>query len=370
MNYELFEENILNNLSFNNFTDENDTENNEIILSTPYLSHILLGVIGILVCVIGILANLTSIIILNKHAINKLSTYVYLIALSVCDAIGLFFTIIVFMQYSILPDSAIPSWILNIYPKVLVYVYPMVIAAQTLSVWIIFALTIDRYLCVCRPNLGIKFCTKRRSSIIVFTLFIVSILYSLPIFFERNYKIVNISNFKVILFSSLTAFGESTTYFRVYHLYIYTIFICLIPFGTILILNSFLIHSVIKFKRHRSDFKLLNSERLLLNNNLTNNEQEISLAQEQEEQKRRLPINHSDITILLIGLVVVFIICQLPSTILRLVTYKNREIIFNPIYVILMDVSNFLVVLNSTINCVLYSYTCTQIYPIYAVGLQ
>ena len=62
----------------------------------------------------------------------------------------------------------------------------------------------------------------------------------------------------------------------------------------------------------------------------------------------------NDVTILLIGLVIVFMICQLPSTILRLMTYKNRQIMFNPIYGTLLDISNFLIVLNSTINCLLY----------------
>ena len=356
MNFESLEEiaNLTDNLTF---IDENDDDNGMIILPTHYLSHILLGVIGIIVCGIGVLTNFISVIILNKHSMNKLSTSVYLISLSICDAIGLVFTIIVLMQYSLVPGVSIPNYMTTLYPKLLVYVYPIVISSQTLSVWIIFALTIDRYLCVCKPKIGRKFCTKKRSFNIVLLLFFLSIVYSMPTFFERNYKMVNISSTKVILFSSLTSFGGSQTYFRIYHLYIYTIFICLIPFGTIAILNSFLINSVIKFKRHKKNFKL--------DSLLNTNEEEISGKQDQH-----LLINHTDITILLISLVLVFSICQLPSTILRLITYKNREIIFNPIYIISMDVSNFLIVINSTINCVLYTYTCTRIYPIYAVEFQ
>jgi hypothetical protein len=359
MSFKLLEE--ISNLT-ENFTldDETDVDNSIILLPTHYLSHILLGVVGIIVCGVGVFTNLISIIILKKHSMNKLSTSVYLIALSICDAIGLLFTIIVLMQYSLEPGLAIPNFMITVYPKLLVYVYPIVITLQTLSVWIIFALTIDRYLCVCKPNIGRKFCTKKRSLNIVLVLLFLSIIYSLPTFFERNYKMINISSTKVILFSSLTSFGSSQTYFRIYHLYTYTIFICLIPFGTIAILNSFLIHNVIKFKRQKKHLKL-NS---LLNKN-NNQDDEISLKRDDN-----LLINHTDITILLIGLVLVFFICQLPSTVLRLITYKHREIIFNPIYVTLMDISNFLIVINSTINCVLYTYTCTKIYPIYAVEFQ
>jgi hypothetical protein len=68
--------------------------------------------------------------------------------------------------------------------------------------------------------------------------------------------------------------------------------------------------------------------------------------------------NHSvmsnDVGVMLIGLIAVFLVCQLPSSILRLITFKNLSIFFQPIYASSLDVSNFLIVTNSTLNCLLY----------------
>lgn len=62
----------------------------------------------------------------------------------------------------------------------------------------------------------------------------------------------------------------------------------------------------------------------------------------------------NDVTLMLVGLIVVFFICQVPSTILRLITFKNLSIFFKPLYQSTLDISNFLVVCNSTVNCILY----------------
>ena len=66
--------------------------------------------------------------------------------------------------------------------------------------------------------------------------------------------------------------------------------------------------------------------------------------------------NHlrNDVTLMLVGLIVVFFICQAPSTILRLITFKNLTLFFNKTYQSTLDISNFLVVCNSTVNCILY----------------
>jgi hypothetical protein len=62
----------------------------------------------------------------------------------------------------------------------------------------------------------------------------------------------------------------------------------------------------------------------------------------------------NDVGIMLFGLIAVFLICQLPSSILRLITFKNLSIFFQPFYASSLDVSNFLIVTNSTLNCLLY----------------
>jgi len=62
----------------------------------------------------------------------------------------------------------------------------------------------------------------------------------------------------------------------------------------------------------------------------------------------------NDVTLMLVGLIVVFFICQVPSTILRLSTYNGMGIMLLISYTKSLDVSNLLVVCNSTFNCILY----------------
>jgi hypothetical protein len=84
-----------------------------------------------------------------------------------------------------------------------------------------------------------------------------------------------------------------------------------------------------------------------------------SPATQPPQQNHRLSYDknftlRNDVTIMLIGLIVVFLICHLPSTVLRIITFKNLSIIVNKSYYSSLDVSNFLVVTNSTLNCIMY----------------
>ena len=388
------DETKLNNSLFNNNGSVFLEDLNEIILpesynNNSYSTHLLLGVIAIALSVLGIFGNIISIVVLSKQTMNKLSTYAYLIALSTCDAVNLVFTIIALLQYSIVPGMTMPKWMVTTYPKLLGYVYPVVGATQALSVWITLAFTIDRYLYVCKPYLGIKVCTRKRSCYIICALYLLSIIYSIPQFFEFKYDVHNITSKNILIIPSLTEIGRSQIFFRIYHIFIYTLFICLIPFGTISILNSFLINDIMESnKRHRNlmpniykaslkcamvvtscpeDTKvsMLPNGNFLFRNG--SNEQDVLLLNQQKTKKVSTPslrqsndlkFNEksykNDVTVLLVGLVITFMICQLPSTILRLIAYKDRTITFNTAYQRCMDISNFLIVLNSSSNCLLY----------------
>jgi hypothetical protein len=379
----------LNNSSFNTTLEDEEILFPDSYNSNSYSTHILLGVIAIAISVLGIFGNIVSIVVLSRQTMNKLSTYAYLIALSVCDAVSLVFTIIALLQYSIVPGSAMPKWMVTTYPKLLSYVYPIVGATQALSVWITLALTIDRYLYVCKPYLGNKLCTRKRSCYVICSLYLLSIIYSIPQFFEYKYDVHNITSENILIIPSLTEIGRSQIFFRIYHIFIYTLFICLIPFGTISILNAFLINNIMESnKRHRNllptlyktslkcalvvtsrpqeaRVSMLSNGTFLFNNESCLNEQDVLLQQQHRQTPKSgvRPSNDArlnekayknDVTILLIGLVIMFMICQLPSTILRLIAYKDRTITFNIIYQRFMDISNFLIVLNSTSNCLVY----------------
>jgi hypothetical protein len=145
------------NDSFDNYSFNYDF-NESIQSANTYFSFILLGIVGNIICLLGLFGNILSIIVLSKRTMWKLSTYTYLLSLSICDAVGLVFTIPVLLQYTIEPGRSTPQWMTYTFQVVLLYFYPVVVTTQTLSVWITLVFTVDRYLYVCKPYLGKASC--------------------------------------------------------------------------------------------------------------------------------------------------------------------------------------------------------------------
>ena len=361
---------------------------------------ITLSLVGILICLIGIIGNFFSIIVLLRKSMKKLSIYSYLLGLSICDEISLTLTVFIFLDYT-MPfignqmNIKMSQNSVNNYRIFLFYIYPVVASTQALSIWITLAFTVDRYLYVCQPYIGRKFCTRRRALIVIISLYIFASLYSIPQFLDRTYVKEEIYNYEII-FLTHSSLGRNGYFIYIYHLFVYSVFVSIIPFIIIVILNCFIVYDIIKSnKRHRelslgyrnslrcsskdlrsSSSKVLLSSKFLLYTNLkkkasdTSNldtvatveplinsnpknsivSNQISISQVTNSDKTL----RNDVTILLIGLIIVFLICQAPSTVLRLIMFKNLEIYFKPLYTSSLDVSNFLIVFNSTLNCILY----------------
>lgn len=243
----------------------------------------------------------------------------------------------------------------NYHKMLLTYVHPIVSATQALSVWITLAFTIDRYLYVCKPFYGVKHCTRQRASLIIVLLYILAALYSIPQFLERTYVIESFNGYEIV-FLSYTELGRNFYFISIYHLFIYCVFVTLIPFFIIIFLNVFLIYEIIKSrKRHRK----MSHATLRYNQNIDGcvdpciNVPKYSMTSRKSSNFRN---NHlrNDVTFMLVGLIIIFFLCQAPSAILRIITFKNLNVIFQDLYQSSLDVSNFLVVCNSTVNCILY----------------
>lgn len=63
----------------------------------------IIATLGVFICFFGILGNFLSIIVLSRKAMKKLSTYAYLLGLSVSDEISLIFTV----RHNILSNNSI-----------------------------------------------------------------------------------------------------------------------------------------------------------------------------------------------------------------------------------------------------------------------
>jgi hypothetical protein len=167
-----------------NFTYEiGDIDEQIPIAGVTKLTRIL-AILGICISIIGIIGNFFSIIVLTRKSMKKLSTYSYLLGLSICDEISLIFTVYILLQYC-WPIFRMSHSFTGNHQMTLIYVLPVSASTQALSVWITMAYTFDRYLYVCHPYYGGKFCTRKRASVVLICLYLLAFIYSIPQFLER-----------------------------------------------------------------------------------------------------------------------------------------------------------------------------------------
>ena len=58
------------------------------------IAHYLMGIVGMLVCVLGLIANTLSIAVLSRRSMRQTNTNQYLVALAVSDSLVLLFTVL------------------------------------------------------------------------------------------------------------------------------------------------------------------------------------------------------------------------------------------------------------------------------------
>jgi len=58
--------------------------------------------------------------------------------------------------------------------------------SQTAIVWVVVMVTIDRYLAICRPLVGVGLRTLRCVRRTVVVVVVVAMLYNIPVFFENK----------------------------------------------------------------------------------------------------------------------------------------------------------------------------------------
>ncbi|UYV62359.1 hypothetical protein LAZ67_2000262 [Cordylochernes scorpioides] len=273
---------------------------------------------------IGILGNLATIVVMSRPRMRS-STSHYLAALAVFDLVylGAVFTLSL-THYPSLSSSAAywrgwPVWI------------AVTDTSSNTSIWLTVTFTVERYVAVCHPMRGKILCTESRAKRLIFFVMLICILITLPTMFEWEVCFKN-GIFRPIM----TQMGKSDLYRSVYY-WTTALLFTLIPLILLVIFNSFLIQSV----RYSST----------LRRTLTHRRDIATEGSSPSSQERK-------ITIMLIAVVVLFLICQLPTAIMLLIS-----IFFTPpegsgdlaIQQGLGNIFNFLMTVNATGNFVLYS---------------
>ena len=293
-----------------------------------HLQYYMTGIAGVIVCILGCTGNGLSAAILWTKMYTS-STNVYLLALAATDSFLLVFAFLLSLSCILDADWPDSTEANHFRAYTFPYVQPLVNTFQSISIWLVLAFTVDRYIMICHPFQGTRFCNRKRAVIVVSCLYLVGFLYNIPNFFE-NKTVVKYQDGVKYVGVELTEFGASQFYLEFIHLWSYLIFIFVLPCLTLAVLNFQLIITV---KQSKSEGRRLS----------------LGTATKQR----------NDTTLMLVAVVVVFLLCQLPALISHTVwaSMPNKFIMGGSRYDylrIMLEVSNFLVILNSAINILLY----------------
>ncbi|VDN58898.1 unnamed protein product [Dracunculus medinensis] len=263
------------------------------------------------ISVFGVLANILNIYVYSRKRMQT-SANNYLLFLACSDFLVILTGLFIFWLDS--ARSYIPS--LAHVPYMTVYALPFGYMAQTCSIYFTVAAAIDCYVQVSWEEIRDNYCTVKKAMEINICITLCSIIYNSLRFPQFNLrKCFHDATQELIIEICPTAlfFAINT----IYNVYMYMILMTLLPFLCLSILNAMI---VVRKSVKPTDL----------------------------EQN----VENDDDTLTMIMVVVIFLCCNTLALIVNLI-----ETFFNPDALLLnflTDGSNFLVIFNSSVNCLIY----------------
>lgn len=268
------------------------------------------------------------------------STNRYLTALAIYDTLYLIFALT--MSFNHYPTTS----------RLALYVLYRAYLGRTLTnicsntgIWLTVTFTVERFIVVCCPMKGKIWCTPARTKHILVAVCLAATIVTLPEFCSRTVEtrldpVTNVT----ILEESTTEFGKQPSYLFGYQ-YINQALFTFLPLMLLSVFNTLLMRALITAAKQRD---LMTNSRTCYP---TANARSSSGGSQQLQDQHR-------ITLMLICVVIVFIICQLPSAVAILyanfvrhsMTPEDRKIVL-----IANNVFNLLVMINSAVNFIFYS---------------
>ncbi|CAG9535453.1 unnamed protein product [Cercopithifilaria johnstoni] len=324
--------------------DPNDTEcicsdlqHGDYSLAYEWFNYIAVIILLPTISVFGVASNIVNIFIYSRQRMRN-SSNTYLLFLASSD-----FLVVITGLFIFWIDSArtyIPE--LSRAPYTMVYALPFGYMAQTCSVYFTVAAAIDCYINVCWKTLSASYCTIRRACKINTCITICAIIYNSLRFpqFKLRKCLHNGSKETIVEICPTSLFFAINT---IYNVYMYMVLMTLLPFLFLSILNAIIVVQ-------QSSLSQSNSTDFV------------------EDNASRITITASGDSITMIMVVILFLCCNVLALIVNVI-----ETFFEPTTLLLnflTDTSNFLVILNSSINCLIY-YTFNKEYKeVFLIKMQ
>lgn len=221
--------------NYNNLTSCVQMESSTTELYRFVTNGIFLNVIGFF----GILGNIISMIILSRPQMRSSINYL-LIGLARIDIALIVTSILLFGLTGIYPyTGSMFTYYFYVYPHIVPVVYPLASMVQTASVYLTLTVSLERFVAVCHPLRARSLCTCGRAKLYVIGIMVFSVIYNLPKFFEASIQAEWYPEDNVTVYCvTPTQLRQNDVYVNIYIHWCYLIFIYLLPFISLAVLNA------------------------------------------------------------------------------------------------------------------------------------
>lgn len=212
-----------------------ETDDKDINLYRFIVNGVLLNLIGVL----GILGNIISMIILSRPQMRSSINYL-LIGLARIDTVLIITSILLFGLPGIYPYTGLLfTYFYVVYPHIIPLVYPLAMMVQTASVYLTLTVSLERFVAVCHPLRARSLCTYGRARIYVLGIVMFSVLYNLPRLWEGMVRAEYYEKENITVYCARpTNLRNDPLFISIYIQWCYLIFIYLIPFVSLAVLNA------------------------------------------------------------------------------------------------------------------------------------
>ncbi|KAE9554762.1 hypothetical protein FO519_002023 [Halicephalobus sp. NKZ332] len=187
------------------------------------------------VCIPGVFGACICILIFTKKQMRS-SLNIYLAGLSIFDLVLLTMSLVIYPLMGACIQQEDQGPICQIFWHTSLFTYPISLIAQTGSVWTCVAITVDRFLAVRYPLHMRLWCTSKRAICVLSFITIISIVYKLPSAFELSQD----ESGKL----KPTSLRNHPLYIAIYITYGYLLFLLLIPWVIIIVLNVITVNTI------------------------------------------------------------------------------------------------------------------------------
>ncbi|GMS85278.1 hypothetical protein PENTCL1PPCAC_7453, partial [Pristionchus entomophagus] len=301
---------------------------------------VLISIIGSVIGSFGLFGNVSTALILSRPAMRNPNN-LYLTALAVFDSCLLLTAFFIYaMEYIIEYTQHFDLYIAWL--TYLRFAFALSHISQTGSVYITVTVSIERYFAVCHPRVNKRYCSPggAAQSILAVTAF--AILFNITKFFElevsENPECPGGQYWKSYRLTP-SDLATNPTYQQVYSLWLTNAVMVFLPFLTLLFLNAIIAYTI------KKSLKKFNFDTTEYKNNC-----HVRGRSELKEKSR-------EATIVLIVIVCIFLVCNLWGFVLTFLEQIMGQTLFQDyatFYTFSREAINFLAIINSSINFVIY----------------